>query len=331
MNFGVYLTGAFGQSQALYDARNAAKRGRGFPEAVERQILEDTKTVIEKQKEAGLSFVIDSMLRMYHLLQPFSENVPGVKIGPQENWFNNNVFFWRPEISGKIDASATGFTVKYLHTDLLLQGGDATVVLPSPYTLIALSTFKGVNGYEMHPAEQRSKIIDIANLIKAEAQNLVKKGFKRIQYDEPAIVNRQSLGSLTRTDISLLASAMRQCGRISGATTILHTYFGDAGPIMEQLRDLETDGIGIDCTETRLDDVSKHKFTGKELVLGLVNARTTARENPESLAKKVRMVAEATDPKALWLTPNTGTEYIGWAHGLEKLAVLKAAKEHFEK
>ena len=351
MKIGAYLTGAFGQSQALYDTRNAAKRGRGSPEQVTAQILADTQSMISRQKAAGLSFVIDPMFWVYHPLQPLAERVPlehikdpkyremvqqalaeyfGIKEGPQENWFNNNVFFRRP-IIGNLKTSAAGFTISYLHPELLLSSGEAMVILPSPFTAMALSMYRKKNGYELGAEEQKSAIADLAQLLKAEAISLANRGFKRIQFDEPAIAHRQSVGSLTENDLQLLSFAMQYCGAIDNATTMLNFYFGDVGPIISQLRELPVDGIHIDMTETKLGDVLRHRFDGKELALGLVDARSAHPENPQDLSEKLRRVADSSAPKALWLTPNTGTEYIGWSGGLEKIAILEQAIMEFEK
>lgn len=330
LKFGFYLTGAFGQSRALYRARNEAKRGRGSSEVVDAQILRDTKTIIDLQRTNGFAFVIDPMFKIYYLSHPFAENVSGVKEGPQENWFDNNAFYNRPQITLPIDATATGFTNKYIHLDLLPQDGTAMVILPSPYTLMALSTFGRVSGYEMAYADQRSAIIDLAQLIKEEAKSLAAKGVGRIQYDEPAIVHRQFLGSLKPEDISLLRLAMGHCGKIDGATTIANFYFGDAGPIIQQLLDLEVDGIGIDATLTRVGDIVRHRFNEKELAVGLVDARGPSLENPKDLVEILKRIANDSQPEALYPTPNTGTEYVGWDRGLNKVEILRKVKEAFE-
>ena len=109
MQFGIYLTGAFGQSQELYKVRNEAKRGRGSQEAVVKQVAEDTQKIIRLQQENGLDHIIDPMFNLYYLFQPFAEQVEGVNVGPQENWFNNNLFYWRPQICGHLYLQ-TGFT-----------------------------------------------------------------------------------------------------------------------------------------------------------------------------------------------------------------------------
>lgn len=344
MTFGAYLTGPFGQSQTLYQARNEAKRGRGSRKAVKAQILKDTKTIIDRQIEAGFDFVIDPMFQFYFLFQPLIERPriegrthpieavyeylrhffeylksPQITVGPQENWFNNNVFYRRPKIQGPLNPQ-TSFTEKYIHLGELPMDGTAMVVLPSPYTLLMLSDVKGYT-------DRKQAVANLAELVQAEAQHLVSKGVGRIQYDEPAIVVRQSLGSLKQEDLDLLRRGMEVCGHIDGATTSLHTYFGDAGPIIPDLLRLPVDCIGIDGTETRLADILMHDYSGKELALGLLDARSTSLENPKEMAEQLRTVAETTHPKKLWLTPNTGTEYRGFTHGINKLDLLKQVRQ----
>ncbi len=312
--FGAYLTGPFGQSQDLYLARNEAKRGRASEQTVAEQIRKDTRQVLQLQEDADLDFVIDPLFHLFYLFQPFAEQVLGVKPGPQENWFNNNVFYWRPQIQGPLKIQA-GFTEKYLQLDALPKDGTALAILPSPYTLLMLSDLTGYTS-------KKEAVDNLAELLLAEAQHLVSKGVGRIQYDEPAIVVKQSLGSLTKADLDLLQRGMEICGRVDGATTGLHTYFGDAGPIIPSLLSLPIGCIGIDGTETSLADIVKHDYSKKELALGLIDARNTSVENPDEIVRQIKVVADKTHPAKLWVTPNTGTEYRGFTHGTKKVKLL---------
>ncbi len=316
--FGTYLTGSFGQSPDLYKARNEEKRGRGTSETVLKQAKEDTQKIINLQKEVGLNFIIDPMFKFFYLFQPFAEQVDGVKVGSQENWFNNNVFYRKPQIQKPLNLQ-TSFTEKYLHLDQLPTDGTAMVILPSPYTLLVLSD---VSGY----SSQKEAVTNLAEILHAEAQHLVSRGIGRIQYDEPAIVVKQSLKSLAQEDLDLLQRGIEICGKIEGATTSLHTYFGDAGPIIPYLTSLPVDCIGIDGTETSLNDIVKHDYSGKELALGLIDARTTSLENPIEIVEQLKIIAEKTNPQKLWLTPNAGTEYRKFTPSLQKLDLLKQAR-----
>lgn len=194
MSLGCYLTGPFGQSQELYEARNEFKRGRGSLAAVQNQLHIDTEQIISLQQQAQLDFVIDPSFDQYYLLQPFVESVERVQVGPQENWFNNNVFYWRPQIIGPLSVKP-GFMERFLHFDLLPT--NPMVVLPSPYTLFSLSD---VTGY----CSKEEAITNLSFILKAEAEYLAGKGVQRIQYDEPVIAVKNTLGSLQEEDLCLL-------------------------------------------------------------------------------------------------------------------------------
>ncbi len=322
MSLGIYLTGAFGQSQELYRVRNEAKRGRGSQDAVEEQIRKDTAFVLDKQREAGVSFLCDPLFSQFYLFQPFVENVHNVSAGAQENWFNNNVFFRRPQISASAYrntclVSSKSFTGNY-HC-----GKSDLAILPSPFTLLMLSDLSDFS-------DKEEAVTKLSWILRNEAELLVREGYSRIQYDEPALVYMQSLGSLKSGHLDLLRRGLDICGQVSGATTVLQTYFGDAGPLLSDLISLPVNGIGIDGTETRINDVLQHSFADKELVLGLVDARSTALEKSNELATTLHTVEERCKPKALYLTPNTGTEYRGFTHGLQKLELLAETKRLFD-
>lgn len=322
MSLGIYLTGALGQSQELYRVRNEAKRGRGSQQQVDERIVKDTALVLEKQKEAGVSFLCDPLLAQYYLFQPFVEHVSNVSAGSQENWFNNNVFFRRPQIPASAYRNTCLVTSKSFTSNYHCGKSDLAI-LPSPFTLLMLSDLSGFS-------DKEEAVTTISWILRNEAELLVREGYSRIQYDEPALVFMQSLGSLKSEHINLLRRGLDICGRVPGATTVLQTYFGDAGPLLSDLLSLPVNGIGVDCTETRIDDVLQHSVVGKELVLGLVDARSTALENPVEIAATLHTVEERCQPKRLYLTPNSGTEYRGWTHGLQKLELLAETKRLFD-
>ncbi len=319
MKFGAYLTGPFGQSEELYKVRNEAKRGRGTESAVPEQIQKDTQRIIQLQQEAGLDFILDPLFKQYYLFQSLAEHLPGITAGPQENWLNNNVFYWRPQIQGPLKHEV-GFSSNYLHFDLLPKNGLALAILPSPYTLLTLSDVKGYQN-------KKSAIADLAQLLQEEAQNLVQKGIARIQYDEPVLAVKQSLQALEKEDLQLFLHGMMYCGVVRHARTSIQTYFGNAGPLIPVLVDTPMDCLGLDGTETNLGAIKKYNFGSKELALGLLDARNTALPTSEDLIKKIIDLAEQLSVSTIWITPNTGTEYRGWSHGHKVVAMLKAIKE----
>lgn len=308
MTFGAYLTGPFGQSQALYEARNEAKRQRGTEATVRQQISQDTQTVLERQ--ANLDYVIDPSFNQHDLFQPLTTRVTGITTKRQENWFDNNVFYHVPVITPNLGV-CRGFFHQPTH-------GKAMAILPSPYTIVMMSDLQGY-------ADKLSAIRDIAEIIQNEAILLAERGVSRIQYDEPWFVYKNSLNALEGEDYKLLNTAMDWCGSIPNASTSLHTYFGDAEGLLDYFQDLDVDCVGIDLTETR--PAAFCKPWNKELALGMIDVRTTAREDPELIARTTQEIQQRTGAVKVWITPNTGTEYIGYTAAIEVVDLLGRIKQ----
>ncbi|MEK6967901.1 MAG: hypothetical protein AABX51_04690 [Nanoarchaeota archaeon] len=315
MLFGAHLVGDFPQSQELYEMRNAAKRGRATKSELEARISEDTKQAIASQK--GLSFTLDPSLERYSILEPFAIRTYGVSQGLQENWFNNNLFFRQPVIERTLPPISR-FPYASSVSPEMFGITNSMALLPSPFTLWALSS---VSGYE----SDEEAINGIAQLIRSDAEGIVANGIRRIQFDEPVFAYKNGIESLSDKDRELINIAYSALLPIEGATTIVHTYFGPVDSELGLLSSLGTDGIGIDMTETSIKSLLKHDFSGKELQLGLIDARSTLIENPLLLSESAYRLAEKTNPSAVYITPNSSTELIGLTHTLEKIKILNAA------
>jgi len=332
LKIGAYLTGSFGQSGDFRDIRNEVNRRDGSKKNLEQQLLKDTQKIIDEQKKAGFDFIIDPMFNLFHLFQPITDEKghPAFERGPQEPWFHRNQFYWRPQIAGQVPIFTFGndlnnsFTSEYINLELL-SDVDSMVILPSPFALYELA--------DVAPGEYAGRheaIIDFAFILKREAELLVEMGVKRIQYDDPVIAVKQYFGSLKKEDLDHLAVGMEFCGEIEGATTSLHTYFGNVGDneeygnksIIPYLFNLNVDCIGIDGTYTPISEITKHDANGKEIALGLIDGDTTYNRGADRLRKDLDDVAAKCKPSKLYLTSNTGLDNIGWTYGLEKMKLM---------
>ena len=103
-------------------------------------------------------------------------------------------------------------------------------------------------------------------------------------------------------------SALAAVGKPAGVTTILHTYFGDAGRFIERLRTLPVDGLGVDLVETDISSLG----TGwdKDLVIGCLNGRSSGIESLDSTVELARRVADTVKPRNLYLTSNCELGYL---------------------
>ena len=69
--------------------------------------------------------------------------------------------------------------------------------------------------------------------------------------------------------------------------------------------------------------IAKHG-SGKPLVLGVIDARNTKREEPEAVAKKVLGLKDAIALESSFLSPSNGLEFLPRDRAREKLRILTA-------
>jgi methionine synthase II (cobalamin-independent) len=94
----------------------------------------------------------------------------------------------------------------------------------------------------------------------------------------------------------------------AGATLVLNTYFGDAGPHIDRLRRLPVDAIGIDFVETDLDELGTGWQTG--LLAGVIDGRRSPLEPVESTAEFAARAAESTGATSLFVSSNCELEFL---------------------
>ena len=104
---------------------------------------------------------------------------------------------------------------------------------------------------------------------------------------------------------------------------MLHTYFGDAGPWIDRLRDLPVDAVGVDFFETDVRSLGSGWSTG--ILVGAVNGRRSLVEPVEEIVKLARMVGDAVEPSALYLSSISDLELLPRDLAAEKVRRLGEA------
>src|SRR5437867_2393916 len=114
--------------------------------------------------------------------------------------------------------------------------------------------------------------------------------------------------------------------RKGAAALTLFTYFGEVSKIFEELVETPADAIGLDLVQgaATWSAIAKHG-SEKPLVLGLVDARNTKKEDPAEVATKVLSLRDRIDLKASFLSPSNGLEFLPRERAREKLRILSAA------
>jgi hypothetical protein len=108
---------------------------------------------------------------------------------------------------------------------------------------------------------------------------------------------------------------------------VLQLPFGDAGPLLAELVDLPVQAIGVDFYATSLESLPPGY--PKEIVAGVVDARSSAIERPDDIATFVAAVLQRK-PAGLSLSPNGDLQFVPEVIAREKILRLGQAQAALE-
>ena len=287
-----FAPGIYPRSEALVQATRDLDRGRTSAEAVDEQVRRDLDELVRVQQEAGLDLLADGMLRWQDLFRPLLEGSDGLEPGPLTRFLDTNSFYRAPTATSGEPRLREPLDERYVAP----LPGARIVTLPSPYAL-ALGT--GV------PAKVLATAVLKPQLDALDAELVV--------LSEPFLAREGAAG---------LAELREALDALAGGPPLaLQITFGDAGELLRNgLAELPVDGIGVDFYATHTADVPQG--LDKLLLAGVVDARSSALEDPQEIAEFV----ERLGVERVALVPNGDLQYVSEPIARQKLARLGAAR-----
>jgi 5-methyltetrahydropteroyltriglutamate--homocysteine methyltransferase len=287
-----FAPGIYPRSEALVQATRDLDRGRTTAEAVDEQVQRDLDELVRVQQEAGLDLLADGMLRWQDLFRPLVEGSDGLEPGPLTRFLDTNSFYRAPTATSGEPRLREPLDERFVAS----LPGARIVTLPSPYAL-ALGT--GI------PAKVLATAVLKPQLDALDAELVV--------LSEPFLA-REGASGLEELREALDALA-------GGPPLALQITFGDAGELLQNgLAELPVEGIGVDFYATHAGDVPQG--VDKLLLAGVVDARSSALEDPQEIAEFV----ERLGVERVALVPNGDLQYVSESIARQKLARLGAAR-----
>jgi len=290
-----FSPGIYPRSEELVQATRDLDRGRTSQEAVDEQIERDLGELVSVQQDAGLDLLADGMLRWQDVFRPIVEAADGLEKGALTRFLDTNTFYRAPSATTATPTLSQPLNGGYISP----LSGPRLVTLPSPFAL--------VHGTGLEPSAVA------ASVLKPQIDAL---DADLVVLEEPFLARAESGG------VEQLAGALEKLP--GGPKLALWVTFGDAGPLFEQgLADLPVDAIGVDFYATKANAVPEG--LGKQLLAGVLDARSSVLEEPAEIAAFVgQLAARGVDDVAL--VPNGDLQYVSEAVAREKLARLGQAK-----
>ena len=286
-----YAPGIYPRSEALVQATRDLDRGRTSPEAVDAQFDADLEELVAAQLGAGLDLLADGMLRWQDLFRPLVEASEGLEPGPLTRFLDTNSFYRAPRAPSTTPRLGRPLPDRYLAP----LEAPRVVTLPSPFAF--------ARGTGLTPL--------------AMAEGVLRPVLDRLDA-ELVVLSEPFLAREEDPYLDDLSDALEELA--GGPPLALQLTFGDAQKALERgLAELPVDAIGVDFYATHATEL----LAGfdKLLLAGVVDARSSALEEPETVAAFVRRLGERGVGR-VDLVPNGDLQYVPEAIAREKLARL---------
>ena len=275
----------------------------------ERQVV---KAVLREQNEGGIDLVTDGQISWYDSQSHIARRLASVEINGLARYFDTNTYYRQPVVQGAVAWKEPILLDEWKFAQTNSKAA-VKAVLTGPVTLASLALDKHYRG-------KKPLALDLADALGEEVSGLVRAGAAHIQIDEPILTRHPE-------DLPLAVEGLERIRARKGAAALtLFTYFGEVSRIFEELVETPADAIGLDLVQgaATWSAIAKHG-SKKPLVLGLVDARNTKKEDPAEVAKKVLGIKDRIDLKASFLSPSNGLEFLPRERAREKLRILSAA------
>jgi len=306
------LTGIHPRSEILVEATRRYDRDSISEEELKGVLREDILRLVQLQQEAEFTCITDGLLDWQDLFRPIISRTQGIHEGPLTRWYDNNNFYRKPVILGKMIWRPER-DHPLIHASLLPKMKRWKAILPGPYTFSVLSDNK-------HYSDKGELLSDYASVLKEEVRRLEGAGVSQIQLSEPSMVTKNP----SREWIERTRNAISTIRRGSRIEVMIHTYFGTIEKILPDLLDFDIDIIGIDFYQTELESITDIDIT-KTIACGCIDSRNSIVEDRYQIADFVRRVVEKLNPPGICLCPNCDLEFLPRAKADQKAMELGRA------
>jgi 5-methyltetrahydropteroyltriglutamate--homocysteine methyltransferase len=311
--------GSYPKPDYLARARSQFSQGKLEREELEKLEREATEYWIRSQERLGLDVLVHGEMERgdmvaYFAGEPGGRTIEGMKLGGLVRSYGNR-YYHKPVIFDKLSWPGP-MTVEMWRYAQGLTDRPVKGMLTGPYTMVEWS-------FDEHYPSRRDAVLDMAQVIRREVEELVKAGARYIQIDEPAIHTRP------RQDFDLAVEAMERV--VEGIDCEFHTHicYGEVEMIYPDMLRLPVKQIHLAFKNTNFEYLKlleEHPFdSGKDLGVGVVDVHTHVMEPVAEVKDGIRKTLELLPPERVWILPDCGlkTRTVEEAEG--KLRVMMDA------
>ena len=311
--FTTTLIGSLPRTKELLLLKESSNNSSKYEKAYKEKLLEETRRVVELQKECGIDVIVSGELNRDNYMSYVAEVVDGIKLLNMEEVMsltNNTDNFSKSleEMDAADDTMNSPICFSKLDTKKRLNDfefgilkelvdGDIKCTLPSPYLLTRSMWLKEVTGKVYDGRRELGE--DVVELLCNEIRELVESGAKIIQIDEPILA--VDAGDAW---VNAFPEVYKELAN-TGVRIIIGTYFASVAEHVKLLSNLPIHGVHIDCVRApeQLAVFAEQFPTSKVLSVGLVDGRNVWRANLSKIIDTLEPV-KAKFGNNLWIAPS---------------------------
>ncbi len=277
---------------------------------------------VQDQVKAGVNLISDGQVRG-NMLEVFAREIPGMTTKDGKSIIINRI----QPATHSIGASDIKMALKIakklspdFSKDLQILSKNKfqdkfkgiKAIITGPTTLALSSRIEGFYSKD----EKNEAIIDIASVLKKEAEYLQNAGAAVIQIDEPFLSTGIADLKIAKKAIEIIVSDLQQ-------TTSIHV----CGPISEVIDDLLKFKVDmIDCEfadqNKNLEALESINLNGKKIGLGCIDTKTNIVETKEQVANIIKKGIDLVGKENLIADPDCGMRLRSREAAYSKLKVM---------
>ncbi len=278
---------------------------------IDRDVLKKAiSEVMDEQKRAGIELLTDGQLIWHDFLLTIASRLEGFEMNGLVRYFDNNLYYRIPIAKGKVKR-----VKKILYDfEIAFEIEKNVKAVLSCYTVAKLSR------NEYYPKFEEF-VWDVCDAVKEEIKELEKMGVRYVQIDEPALLYAE------KNELEFLKDVYNELTDVN-AETILMTYFDSAENTFPDVLDFGFDVIGLDFVEgyeENLQILEEYKFD--KINVGLIDGRNTKMEDLNELKRRFEEITSKGEFKKVYISPNTGLEFLPRVKAFEKMKLVAKLKE----
>jgi 5-methyltetrahydropteroyltriglutamate--homocysteine methyltransferase len=295
--FPTTVVGSYPKMPSALEAIKRRRSGEISESEFNEMVKVAVRDVVEDYLWAGVDIISDGEQAREDMVVYFAERFKGYSVGDWVRVFDNE-YFRKPVVTGRVEWLRPITVELWEYASSISAGRPVKGILTGPYTMIEWS-------FDLHYRDRRELILDLAKAIRREVEELVRRGARYIQIDEPALSTRP-----WREDAELLKEALDIIFKGLEAKRIVHICFGRLERILPYILDYPVDQFDLEMKNSnfRLLPYLKEYGYNKEIGFGVVDVHSFQVESVKEIKEAIDKLMKTgiVSPEKAYIDPDCG-------------------------